>query len=335
MGTCLPNMMKAVGMAYEYGLEHCSNFWETPGFYIEYSLDESESNKAKDEDNSNSDNSDNNTASATASTNTTAYKLNNQNSQNSTEKKTFKKTSTTKVGKALYEFDLGYLSYAHLTNIRICINNYQDIISEAKIDTNHHIIELLKNLETLENYCDKIQILLGKLNSKAISAEEYIKDYPVLDIKEISVKIQKILENLSQEKSQDNKSSATGKKLLEIFKIFKIKGTNFELILPSAAFVHNNPKQNLYYNILSEAKMINNNGNFVDMIVISDYTDLIEYKKVDEFLNKFDIKGNFDLVPRINEFSRYNETKSKVTFIASSHTRKNDGLLLTELRNLR
>lgn len=322
ISKCLPNMMKAIGMAYESGFEKLSSFYETPGFYIEYSLDENESeggnsNKVNNNINSNDNDKDND----------------NINKQNFPEKKITKKIHDK--NPQFYDFDLGYLSYAHLTNIRICINNYKEIIQEAKISQNFHIIKILENLAKLENYCNKIQEILGKLNSKNLSEANFLTEFPVLDINKIEENIQNLLENLSKDISLDNKSTATGKKILEIFKIFKMKGTSFQLIFPYFAFENTTLEENKYFNILSEAKLINNNGNFVDMIVLSNYSNLSEYKLAEDFLNKFQIKGNIELIPRINSFSSYNDTTSKITFIASSHMRKNDGLLLTELRLLR
>ena len=305
ISKCLPNMMKAIGMAYESGFENLSNFFETPGFYIEYSLGNKDNgNSAKDAE-----------------------------SVSESE---------------LYDFDLGYLSYAHLTNIRISINEYKEIIFEAKISDNFQIKKILQNLDTLEIYCDKIQELLGKLKSKNLNEKNFLKNIPVLNITEIEENIHNLLKDfLTKENSaknflenwedDDNKLTATAKKILEIFKIFKIKGTTFQLVFPNNAFINSNPEENNYYNILQEAKLINSNGNFTDMITLNNYTNLIEYKKVENFLSEIFEGGNknIELVPRINNFSSYNDTDSKITFIASSQSRKNDGLLLTELRVLR
>ena len=87
-------------------------------------------------------------------------------------------------------------------------------------------------------------------------------------------------ENLEDD---DNKLTATAKKILEIF---KIKGTTFQLVFPNNAFINSNPEENNYYNILQEAKLINSNGNFTDMITLNNYTNLIEYKKVENFLSE-------------------------------------------------
>ncbi|CAD8043352.1 unnamed protein product [Paramecium primaurelia] len=42
-----------------------------------------------------------------------------------------------------------------------------------------------------------------------------------------------------------------------------------------------------------------------------------------------------EIVPLLESFSSKNNTDSKITMIASSDTRQRDGLILTELRNMR
>jgi hypothetical protein len=283
VSNCLPNMIKAIGMAYEYGFERLSNFYELPGFYIEY-----------------------------------CHK----------EKNTIENSD-------LYDFDLGYLSYAHLSNIRICINIYKDIIFEAKISENFSIKKLLEYTDILENYCDNIQDLLEKLKSNDINKLDFLKDFPSLNITQIEENLFNLLETISKEKSSDNKLNSVGKKILEIFKIFQIKGTTFQLVFPPDAFtIINNPEENIYQNIIEEAKLINNNGNFVDMI-IKNFQNISEYQDLKNYFENINLKGNVQIVPRIDNFSSYNDTDSKITYIASSQSRKNDGLLLTELRLLR
>lgn len=87
-------------------------------------------------------------------------------------------------------------------------------------------------------------------------------------------------------------------------------------------------------NIFKEISLLNTNGNAADMIIIANYVSQTQYDNVTKLINDYKVE-NIEIVPLLETFSSSNNSDSKITMIASSDTRQRDGLLLTELRNMR
>jgi len=288
---CLPNMIKAIGMAYEAGFKNLSNFYEIPGHYVEFSINDKNNN---------------------------AENKNQNNCKNP------------------FEINLGYLSYVHSINMQLTLNHYLEIINEAKIPSDNKDFEqILFEISYLKTYCEKLKNLLQQFNKNEITDNEFLDKYPEKNIEESEQILYKCFENL-ENCSSDPKINATAKKLKEIFKIFKCKGTSIQVILPASKFDNIDKISSCYRKVLQEIKLINNNGFFIDMLVLSEYTSYNQYDNLRNYIFKeLNMKGNLELTPRIDNFTSTNDTESNITFIASSDTRKNDGLILTELRVLR
>jgi len=298
VSKALPNMIEGIGMAYEAGCKNLSNFYEIPGFYVEYSI----------------------------------INFNQNNAENQKKIENFKDP---------YVIDLGYVSFVHSTNMKLTLNHYLEIINEAKIiaspdsQESDFLAKILEEIKNLKNYCNQLNKMQKELYSAEISNEEFIENYPKINIEQSETNLYNFLEQL-ESCSCDSKVKATAKKLKEIFKIFKSKGASIQVLLPARQLDDLATLDLRAKMILEEIKQINENGNIIDMLVLSEYTSHSQYENLKNYVrNNLKIKGNLELTPRIDNFSSTNDTDSKITFIASSDTRKNDGLLLTELRVLR
>lgn len=292
---CLPNMIEAIGLAYESGLKNLSNFYEIPGVYVEYAIE------------------------------------NPANINSKSEQPHF----PYKIKRPLYEFNLGYISYAHCQNMKLTLNHYLEILSEVNIQENADTENLIKEINLIKNYANDVKNLFLEMNNDKIDEKTFLERYPKFDIEQSESRLSELFNRLEHNTQKDNKISAIAKKLKEIFRIFRSKGTTFQVIIPSFDFDNIDNINEDYDQIFNEIKLINDNGNIIDMIILKDYSSLHQYENVKQLVNKYQIKGDIEIIPRIDNFSNTNDTDSKITVIASSDTRKNDGLLLTELRILR
>lgn len=314
--TGVPNIIDAFGMAFEMGFKKLSDFFEIPGLYLQ-----------------------------------------------SFKEETLPLDNT-----------VGLISSSHATNIKIVVNEYLMIIEEANFENVEEYNNIVELLGLIKNYTELLISHIVKLKNKEISKEEYFQNFPKINLIEIEDRIRnnlsklvKFSDNNEQEKSKDfskidfknctpeeilemfsqsqlkkdsnNKEckiTEVAKKLSSLFEIFGISGTTCQVKAPGKLLLNeSNISDKQIEEIFREIQVLNNNGRIVEMIIISFYSSNTQYEMVKKLIKKFAIKHDVAIVPLLETFSNTNNTDSNITMIASSDTRKNDGIILTELRTLR
>ena len=238
------------------------------------------------------------------------------------------------------EMQLGLMTFTHGLNIQTTINQYLQIINEA--DVVKELSEIIELFEKVKNYAEKLMKLSEQHRGGEINKTDFYLAIPITNISGIESKIIKLLKNLINNTTLDQKVHEISKKLTSLLGVFKLTGCLGQIRL-SGQDLKIEPEEDgtfkfeklkpIILDVFKEISVLNTNIIAVDMILF-DYENQNQYNLLQSLLKKYRLTG-VEIVPLISSYSVSNETKSNITMLANSESRKREGLLLTELRNLR
>ncbi|CAD8127197.1 unnamed protein product [Paramecium sonneborni] len=230
--------------------------------------------------------------------------------------------------------EIGIMTYTHGLTIDLTLQQYKEYIAEAQLEENEEFKQILELYQQALDYSKNIRELSDKFRvKKEISLEEFYQQMPIFNIKKIEDQITQILEQILA-KNDDSKEYFIALKLKKLYQIFRLTGVLGQIRLAGEDLTDINKIKPMIKNIFKEISLLNANGQAADMVIIANFQTQAQYDLVNDLITLYKVQ-NVEIVPLLETFSSTNNTDSKITMIASSDTRQRDGLILTELRNMR
>ncbi|CAD8136144.1 unnamed protein product [Paramecium pentaurelia] len=215
--------------------------------------------------------------------------------------------------------EIGIMTYTHNLTIELTLQQFQEYIAEAKFEDQIYFKPMLELYEQGLGYSRQIRELSDKFRVKnEISVKEFFQQQPIYNIKKIEDQIEQVLELilLQNDNSKDY--------------FIALKLENYIRFLGQLVCWINK----MIKNIFKEISLLNASGQAADMVIIANFQTQSQYDLVNELINQYKVQ-NMEIVPLLESFSSKNNTDSRITMIASSDKRQRDGLILTELKNMR
>jgi hypothetical protein len=229
--------------------------------------------------------------------------------------------------------ELGIMTFTHGMLIELTINQYKRMIEKAMLIDFSVFNELMNNFRIALDYADRLQVISGNFLNKKIDKEEFFRSVGLVDLRKVDERILNILNSLQHH--WDEKPKALATKLYSLFRIFRLSGCLGQIRFAGEDLMDKDETtvKPIVLDILKELSLMQLNYQAVDMIIVANYQRTQQFDLLQKLLDKFKISG-VEIVPLLEAYASQNETKSKITMIASSDTRQRDGLILTELRTL-
>ncbi|CAK56127.1 unnamed protein product (macronuclear) [Paramecium tetraurelia] len=222
--------------------------------------------------------------------------------------------------------EIGIMTYTHGLTMELTLQQYKEYIAEAKFEDHIYFKQILELYQQALEYSRQIRDLSDKFRvKKEISVEEFFQQLPIYNIKKIEDQINQVLEQILLQ-NDNSKDYFIALKLKKLYKIFRLTGVLGQIRLAGEDLTDINKIKPMIKNIFKEISLLNANGQAADMVIIANFQTQSQYDLVIQ---------NMEIVPLLESFSSTNNTDSRITMIASSDTRQRDGLILTELRNMR